>query len=286
MDWRDLRIALAVERHGSLAAAGTRLGLDPTTVSRRVQALEEALGVRLFRRGADGWTPTDAGRRVVSHAARMAEEARALSHDVDEALARVEGSVRLTCLDEVAAWFLAPHVPALHARHPGLCLELVCTERVLDLARGRADIAVRLMRPTEPGMRVRRLGTVPLGLFAAPGFLAHTPIPELPWDGVVDLVTLGSVDRPVMELRWARTLLPNARVVASTNSVPVAAALVRRGAGVGVLAVPSAEADGLVRLDVGRAGLERPLWRVVPETLAEAPRIKAVLDWLDVLPST
>lgn len=285
MDWRDLRIALAVDRHGTLTAAGAALGIDPTTVSRRIGALEEALGVSLFRRGSDGWSPTEAGLRMLAHAARMAEEVRALAHDVDLAVARVEGTVRLTMLDEVASWFLAPHVGALRIRHPELALELICTEKVLDLARGRADIALRLMRPTEAGMRVRRLGTVAIGLFGAPAFLARTPVPSLPSEAEVDIVTLGPIDRPVPELKWVRSLLPRARVVVSTNSLPTAHELVRRGVGLGVLAVPSATAAGLIRLDGGVVPVSRPLWRVVPDSLADAPRIKAVLEWLDTLPT-
>ena len=284
MDWRDLRIALAVERHSTLSAAGAVLAMDPTTVSRRIANLEEALGATLFRRGADGWVPTPAGRVVVEHAARMAEEVRALSHDVDLAAARIEGKVRLTALDEVASWYLAPHMAALRARHPGLHVELLCTEKVLDLARGRADVAVRLGRPTEPGVRVRRLGLVEVGLYASEAYLAHHPVPPLPSDAPVDLVAVGPVDRPLMELRWAMSLLPRARVVANTNSFPVARRLIVEGVGAGALPVLPAQDAGLVRLDGGAPGVERPLWRVVPEALADAPRIKAVLDWLDGLP--
>lgn len=284
MDWRDLRIALAVERHGTLAAAGAVLDMDPTTVSRRITNLEEALGATLFRRGAEGLVPTPAGRVVVEHAARMAEEARALRHDVDLAAARVEGKVRVTTLDEVAIWYLAPHLSALHEQHPGLHVELLCTEKVLDLARGRADVAVRLGRPTEPGLRVRRLGEVEMGLYASRAFLARRPVPTLPCDAPVELVAVGPVERPLSELRWAMSLLPRARVVANTNSFPVTRAMVIEGVGVGVLPVLPAEAAGLVRLDGGAHPPERPVWRAVPEALADAPRIKAVLDWLDGLP--
>ena len=355
MDWRDLRIALAVERHGSLAAAGVALKIDPTTVGRRVTALESAIGVALFLRSPEGWQPTDAGRRVVDHAAHMAEHARAVRDDVDLVSARVEGTVRLTLLDDLARWWLAPHVPALRQRHPQLCLQLVCTEKVVELTRERDDLAARLdppavrrgmetdpaigarfacvqpepspkqvgqlvpitshrmsdvdshlgeaepprrairqahvhvaggqlNRPTEPGVLVRRLGSLQIGLYAARSYLRRVPIPALPWSGEVDVVALGSVAHPVPELRWVRSLLPRARVVVAGNSVPAAHALVSAGVGVGVLATTSADTEGLVRLDSGVPGFERPLWRVVPEGLAGAPRVKAVLDWLDGLP--
>ncbi|MCA9544458.1 MAG: LysR family transcriptional regulator, partial [Myxococcales bacterium] len=82
MDWRDLRIALALERHQSLAAAGRALGVDPTTVGRRIAVLEAGLGAALFVRAGEGWRPTEAGQRVVAHAAEMARQVRALGHAV------------------------------------------------------------------------------------------------------------------------------------------------------------------------------------------------------------
>ena len=284
MDWRDLRIALAVERHGTLAAAGAALAIDPTTVSRRVAALEGTLGTPVFVRRGEGWVPTEAGRRVLEHAARMAEEVRALRHDVDTAVHRVEGNVRLTTLDEVASAFLVPHVAALRARHPGLTLQLLCTDKVLELTRGRADVALRLVRPTEPGLRVRRLGTVRLGLYASPELAARLTLGPLPSAVPVDLVILGTVEAPLMETAWAFDHLPHARVAVGTSSVTTLLEMVRCGVGVGVLAVASAEAAGLVRLDDGHDAPARELWRAVPETIADAPRIRAVVEWLDELP--
>jgi DNA-binding transcriptional LysR family regulator len=281
MDWRDLRIALALDRHGTLVEAGRALRLDPTTVSRRVTALETALGAPLFVRSPEGWRVTDAGRRVVEHAARMAQEARALAHDVDAVEERVQGTVRLTTLDYVASWLLAPRLPALRARHPDLVLDLRCTERVLDLAAGQADLAVRLVRPTEPGLRIRQLARVPMGLYASRAYVAAKGLDPLPRDADVDLVVLGSPDSPVRETKWLRLRLPRARVAVSTTSFTTAFDLVAAGMGLGVLAAPAADAHPeLVRLDEDPA-LERALWRAVPEGLADSPRIRAVVEWLD-----
>jgi DNA-binding transcriptional LysR family regulator len=282
MDWRDLRIALAVDRHRTLGEAGRALQLDPTTVSRRVTALEEALGTALFVRAPEGWRATDAGRRVVDHAARMAQEVRALAHEVDAAFERVSGTVRVTTMDYVASWFLAPRFAELCARHPDLVVDLRCTDQVLDLAAGQADIALRLARPTEPGMRIRRLARVALGVYGARGYVAANGLDPLPADARPDLVLLGPDNLGIPESRWLRARFPLGRPAVLTTSFTTAFELVVRGAGLGVLAVPAAEAHpDLVRIPAAGAALERSLWRVVPEGLADAPRIRAVLDWLD-----
>lgn len=268
MDWRDLRIALALDRHHTHLDAARSLRMDATTVGRRVAALEEALGIKLFVRAAEGWRATDAGRRVLAHAAKMADEARAAAREAELAEERVTGTVRITTLDEVANYLLIPRLAELRARHPDLVIDLRCTEQVLDLVAGHADIALRLLRPEEGAVRVRRLGTVEVGIFGTPR-----------WEGDPrpDLVFLGSPERPMPSMRWLLELVPEGRVVLRTNSVPAAYEAIRRGVGVGTMATVSA--GGLQRWGLDR--FEHPLWRVVPEAIAETPRIRAVLDWLD-----
>lgn len=282
MDWRDLRIALALDRHGTLGEAGRALRLDPTTVSRRVSALEEALGTPLFLRSPEGWRTTDAGRRVVEHAARMAQEVRALTHDVDTAAERVQGTVRLTTLDFVATWLLAPRMGELRARHPDLVVDLRCTERVLDLVAGQADVALRLVRPTEAALRIRQVARVPMGLYGARSYVDARGLDPLPEQADADLVVIGAPDSTLREAGWQRELVPRGRVAVATSSVTTAFELVVAGLGLGVLPVPAGDAHAeLVRVDRAAPPLERTLWRAVPEELADAPRIRAVLDWLD-----
>jgi DNA-binding transcriptional LysR family regulator len=281
LDWRDLKVALALARHGSLGEAGRALRLDPTTVSRRISALEQAVGAALFVREAERWRPTETGRGVVEAAGRMAAEVRSLSRALEAASERAVGTVRLTTLDYIAATYLAPRVPALRARHPELVLDLRCSELVLDLAAGQADVALRLQRPTEAGMRVRRLMQVPLGLYGARTYVDRHGLEPLPPEAEADLVVLGPPDSRLAEVRWMRTLVPRGRVVAATNSVPAAYELVLAGAGLGVMTQAAAEGrPELVRLDRAAPPLERSLWRVVPEAIADTPKVRAVLDWL------
>lgn len=287
LDWRDVRIALMVARHGSLGAAGRALRLDPTTVSRRVSALEEAVGAPLFVREADRWRPTDVGRRVIEAGERMSLEVRALARDLDAASERAVGTVRLTTLDYIAQTYLVPRVPDLRARHPGLVLDLRCTEQVVDLAAGQADVALRLSRPSEAGMRVRRLLDVPLGLFGARDYVAAHGLDPLMPDAEADLVVLGPPDSRLAEMRWMHGLLPRGRVVAATNSVPTAYGLVFGGVGLGVITLAAADGRAdLVRLDRDTPPPPRALWRVCPEVIADTPKVRAVLGWLDEIASS
>ncbi|MEZ4318842.1 MAG: LysR family transcriptional regulator [Myxococcota bacterium] len=270
MDWRDLRVVLAVGQHGQLAQAGRALGIDPTTVSRRVSALEEELGVVLFRRTGKRWSLTQAGETVLARAERMAAEVRALRHDVDAVAGRVAGRVRVTAIDVVFGAWLVPALPKLMSTHPELSVELFSTNEYVDLARGQADVAVRLGRPESAGLVVRRVADIPLVLAATPS-LMERPASERP------VVLVGFLDTESRENTRLRELGGSA--VLSTTSLAVSIGLVRSGQAIGVLPADYAERHGLEVVD--RDLPSRPLWRAVPEALVDAPRIRAVTDWID-----
>ena len=282
MDWRDLRIALALDRHRTLSGAGRALGMDPTTVGRRITALEDALGARIFARGPEGWLVTEVGTRVVSAAGRMATEVRGLRHGVDDAVGHVRGTVRLTTIEFLAAWIIAPRLPELSARYPELVVDLHCSSNVLDLSRGEADIAVRIERPRGAGLVARRLARVPEGLYGARAYVERRGLNPLPEAVEAELLVYGPPEAQVPETEWAQQLLPNARVVMATNSAATLFEAVVAGVGLGVLPVRTADAHpNLVRLDMGAPPMERALWRVVAEVLRDAPRVRAVSDFLD-----
>lgn len=278
MDWRDLRIALAIDRHRTLARAGRALSLDPTTISRRISALEKELATPLFLRAEGGWTPTEAGVRVVETAARMAGEVQSLGHDLDDTAKRVRGVVRITAIDFVVTSYLATQVSALREQYPDLELVFDCTEKVVPLGHGRADLALRLVRPTEADVRTRRLATIALGVYrraARPG--------EKPKD-VEDLVAVGPRGTTTLpEVTWLRSALPNARAAIHTNSISAAFTLIAAGAGVGVL--PCALADDDERLEAVDVAAPPPppreLWLAVPDALARTPRLRAVIAWIE-----
>lgn len=270
MDWQYLRTMLAVGQHQSLKRAGQALGVDPTTVSRRISALEEELGSTLFVRARKRWRLTSAGHAVLARCERMAEEIRAMRHDVDQAASQVKGRVRITALDTMISHWLVPQLPTLREAHPGLELEFLVTGEIVDLVGGKADIALRLNRPTQAGLLIKHLRDIPLVVAGRPE-VASLPVEERP------VILIGFLDLDNAENRAIRA--QGGPVVYAATSFSVLVSMIQEGLGIGMLPRELAEEEGFVLLDE-EASLRR-LWRAVPAEIAHAPRIRAILNWLD-----
>src|SRR3712207_6412140 len=179
-DWDDLRFFLAVARAGRLTVAARQLEADHTTVSRRISALEASLKAKLFERSPQGYTLTEQGERLLSHAERMETQALAVSSELGGADLALSGTVRIGAPDGIGTYFLAPELGALAERHPGLTLQLVALPRTFSLSKREADIAVTLEQPTEGRLVSRKLTDYRLRLYASKDYLRrHGPIADL-----------------------------------------------------------------------------------------------------------
>ena len=170
MNWNDLRYILAVSRGRTLAAAARLLGVDDTTVARRLVAVQEMIGVRLYQRLADGTLAlTTSGERAALHAERMEREISALGDALSGADDMVSGTVRVTSVPIIINRMLVPAAPTLLKRHRELHLEFVADARDLSLTRREADLALRLARPKTGGTKVtaRRIGTMRYDVYAS-----------------------------------------------------------------------------------------------------------------------
>src|SRR5689334_5853138 len=157
-DWDGLRIFLALSRARTLAAAARKLGVDETTVARRLARLEREMGTPLVERAAGGIALTAAGEGVRAaaeqmEAAAVTAERRALGAD-----RQISGRVRVTAPEILGRYFVLPALRTVHSRHPGIAIELICTIARLDVVRREADIAIRTVRPTEPALVARKVG--------------------------------------------------------------------------------------------------------------------------------
>ena len=184
MDWGDLKFVLTVARERTLAAAGRKLRVDPTTVGRRVLAIEEQLGVRLFDRTGEGYLMTNAGRIATRHAEKVEGIVGSLEQQIEGADRRVEGPVRITALDALFDALLIPALPAFIARYPGLELTLSSSFDTIDLSKREADIAIRPSKPVEPDFIGRKLGRAAMAVYAArhASFSSPPPLIGLPRD--------------------------------------------------------------------------------------------------------
>ena len=276
-EWEDLRFFLMIQREGSLASAARRLRVDPTTVGRRIRALESSLGVRLFVRRRGGWVLTPAGVRVMP-AAEQAEAAAASVARVARGAQEPQGRVRLTTMEVLATHLIAPSLPAFQARYPQVRLDLLCTDGVLDLRRGEADLALRLSQPTEPDLLARRLSRATQRPYVARAWLAERGLdPETltSLDGCEVLTLLSEQER-----RWSEGL-GRVNVVLRTTSPSTLHQATVAGVGVGLLVDAIAASDPrLVPLPGLGVCVERPIWLVLHRDLVSVARVRAVADFL------
>ena len=164
-DWNDLRSFLAVVRTGRLTVAAARLGIDHSTLSRRITALEGALQVRLFDRLPTGYVLTEAGQGLVGEAERIEAVAIRISSDLVDAKAQMSGPVRVATPEGFGSYFVAHHLADLAEQHPGLTLELIADPGVVSLARRQADVAVTMERPAAGPLRAQKLTDYEYGLY-------------------------------------------------------------------------------------------------------------------------
>jgi DNA-binding transcriptional LysR family regulator len=283
--WDDVRLFLALCRARSVGGAARTLGVDASTVSRRLAALERAVGATLFDRGREGIAPTAAAldlRPVAEEIeAGMARFARAA-----EGLERApEGLVRIACPADVAEVLLAPLLSDLLARHPALRVELDPGEAVRDLARREADLALRTVRPSGGDLVITRLREVRWVLVAAPA-LARSLGALRAW-GDAPWISWGEARSGLAPARWlarhARGVEPRLR----SDSLRLHIALAASGAGVALVPEPSAAHYGLVPVRLGpRLGEDAVAWPVdelflvTHRALRKVPRVAVVWDLL------
>lgn len=283
IDWDDLRYFLAVHRFGTLARAGASLRINPTTVGRRLTALEEEVGARLFDRTKDGYTVTAAGRDLLPRAERMESEALAVEREVKGADQRLQGTVRVSSTEMLATRFIVPHLPRFAARCPGIVIDLNCTPRSVSLARRDADIALRLARPEEADVVTKRLGVIDLALYAARSYLDARGLPRDPdvsLDGH-DVILFADSRAFAIENTWFEARLAGARVVLRSDSVSSIFSAAVGGLGVALLPIVVAEREPLLhKIETKSAPEPRVIWQAVHRDLQKSARIRAVTEFL------
>jgi len=176
-DWNDLRAFLAVVRTGRLTVAALRLGIDHSTLSRRIVGLEQALDVRLFDRLPTGYVLTSAGESLVAEAEHVESRMIRIASQLSEAGERMRGSVRLATPEGLGTYFVARHLRSFAERHPEMTIELISNPGIVSLTKREADIAVTMSRPQKGPLRARRLLDYEYGLYASRTYLALRPAP-------------------------------------------------------------------------------------------------------------
>ena len=282
MDWDRLQYFLFVARHGTLARASAALQVDATTVSRRVSALETALGQTLFERAPSGVVLTAAGRALVPHAEAMAAAAARI-HSAREDAAALSGQLRVSVSEGFGNSFIAPRLARFVAAHPELEIDLVASSGFLNPSRREADMAVLLARPRKGPLMTRKLSDYSLGIYA--------PAVRPDWQEAVAAAPLSRTGIPVIgympdilyapELDYLGEIEPGLRATVRSSSILAQRRMIAGGAGVGVLPCFLAVDDPeLVRVRSGQT-IARAFWLALHRDVAPQPRIRAFIDWLD-----
>ncbi len=181
-DWTLIRSFVAVLDAGSLMGAARKLGAQQPTLSRHIAELESQLGVALFERTGRGVVPTAAALRIAAAAREMEGGAVALRQALDSQRNQTEGSVRISASQVVATLILPPIVAALQRDEPGIQIEVVASDAITNLLRREADIAVRMVRPTQSSLVAKKLADVPIVACAHQSYLERAGIPKRPED--------------------------------------------------------------------------------------------------------
>jgi DNA-binding transcriptional LysR family regulator len=277
-DWNDARYFLAVSRLGSLSAAARQLRVQQSTVGRRLGTLETALETRLFERTPDGYVPTPAGELFVAHAERIESEALAVERQLAGREGQVAGSVRVTAPQMFGFGFLVPLLARLQPQQPNIVVELVAENFALNLMRREADLALRLGRPQQPALVMRKLGIVNDGLYASRAYLeSHGPLGD---DGTGhSYIDFDETYNHPASAAFVRSRLRGGRCVLKLNGTPGIATAARVGMGIAQLPCWLGDSDDtLVRLKPDHAH-PMDLWLVMHRDLRHAARIRVVSEF-------
>jgi len=282
VDWNHLQDFLAVARTGRLTAGAQRLGVDHTTLSRRIAALEAALKARLFDRSPQGYALTVHGERLLARAEAMESLMLSAQAEVGEADMRVSGMVRIGAPEGFGSYFLAPRLPQLAEQHPELEIQLVAIPGVLSLSKREADVAITLSAPREGRLISRKLTDYSLSLYGAPSYLDARPTLKTRAD-MKDHRFIGYIE----ELLYAPELdymeAPDVDIHVAFKSSNLIAQLQACVAGAGLAVIPDFVAHGrpyLRRVLPDQVGLTREFHLVVHADLKAVARVRAVTDFI------
>ncbi len=281
MNWDDLRYFLELARQKRLSRAGRRLGVDHTTVARRIEQLETDLGCRLFESTAEGYVPTDAGQRLLSHAESVESSVQLLGEEARGQELQAGGTVRIGAPEGFGTAFLMPRMNRLMEDHPELNIELLTLPRFPNLATREADLIVTLDPPRQGRYIATRLTDFSYGLFASRDYLArHGPVRSRA--ALAGHRLVGYIDEmlPSPQLNYLDQLMPKHPLRIASSGMLAQLAAVRAGLGLGVLAHYLAQGTGLIALLPREAVWVHTFWLATHADGYRLRRVRVLWDYI------
>jgi DNA-binding transcriptional LysR family regulator len=274
IDWDDLRHFLALARSGTFLGAAKQLGVEHATISRRVQALEARLGLKLVDRRGRRIVLTAEGQQVAEHAALVAMQTAAIEQLGRSGSAELRGHVRISAPPAFSTVLLAKPIVAIRRDHPGIQITLVGEKRFASLNKREADVAIRLSRPDDGDYAIIRLGEITFDLYASKIYLETVPPSDWTFIGYDEAMSSSPQQLRLLELAAGRPIAVRSSVL------EFQAAAARLGGGIVMLPdFAVSEADGLQRVQ-GDPALAREVWLVVHAEIKDVPSVRVVLEAL------
>jgi DNA-binding transcriptional LysR family regulator len=278
--WELYRSFLGVLKEGSLSGAARLLGITQPTVGRHIAALELALGVVLFTRSPTGLLPTAVAHTLRAHAETMERTAAALERAASAQGDEVRGVVRISASEVVGVEVLPPIITQLRRQHPHLRVELILSNRLIDLLQLEADIAVRMVRPSQEQLLARRVGLIEVGLHARDDYLQQHGTP-LQMQDLVGHSVIGFDQESAFIRSLAIKGFERSTFAISSDSDLAQLALIRAGAGIGGCQVQLAKQDPrLHRVLPDAFAFKMDTWVTMHEDLRNSPRCRVTFDAL------
>lgn len=282
MDWDHVRYFLELARTGRLQAAAQRLGVEYTTVARRIQQLEKTLGYTLFIRERQGHVLTEAGRQLLVQAERMEDACLHIALGAGGGEGSLSGSVRIGAPEGYGSFFLAPQLAQLTQSHPNLALDLVAVPRLVNLSRREADIVITIERPSRGPFVMTRLTDYALKLYAAPAYLQrHAAIQNR--DDLRQHTFVSYIDDLLMSqnLNYLNEVCQPARVALRSTSLFGQLQAAQAGAGIAILpAFMAQQQAGLVPVLADSVQIIRTFWMLMPTDLKDVARMRMTWDFI------
>lgn len=280
LPWDELQDFHALAVAGQLARAGKLLGVNATTIGRRLRKLEARLGQTLFEQTREGHVLTEAGEALLAHVEVMQRAASEIQ-DIPSAAGELSGTMRISVSEGFGTWFIARHLAEFHRLHPKLTIDLAATSGFLNPSRRETDLAVLLARPRTGPVISGKLSDYRLRLYGARDYLESRPAVVRP-DDLSAHSLIGYVPDLLYspELDYLKEIGPQLRASVRSSSINAQHRLIACATGIGVLPCFMGDADPDLVPVLPELTITRSFWLVTHRDTRQIRRVRAFRDWL------
>ncbi|HEY7228965.1 MAG TPA: LysR family transcriptional regulator [Pseudolabrys sp.] len=282
-DWSDLKYFLAVAKAGSTLAAAKSIGVNQSTVHRRLQELEKRLGCQLVKRHPTGYRLTEFGEEMLGYAESVEDAAVAFERHVSASSKEPRGTVKVTCPAAVGARLMRSRlIEKLRTRHPALRVEFAMSDMTLDLAKGEADIAIRAKTPTDNALFGRKIADSQWAVYASHLYVArHGSVRRAADINDHAVVMFSGELRDHQSVRWLKSVAPKATVAAHGSNLTALLMAAKSAAGLAPMPLIVGEYEkDLVRVFGPVPQMATPFYLLMHQDMRQTPRVRAVFDFV------